>query len=338
MRLYGGIDLHSNNNVIAVLDASGGVKFKRRVRNDLQQVKAALDAYREQLDGVVVESTFNWYWLVDGLTEAGYHVHLANPAACKQYDGLKHGDDESDAVWLAEMLRLGILREGYIYPKAERGVRDLLRKRGQLVEQRTANLLSMQNVIARSTGRQLRGEAIKALKIEALMEVVSDEDVARSIAAGLRVHACLDQEVNALERVVLRRAKMRPEFIKLNTIPGVGDILGLTIMLETGAISRFADVGNYASYCRCVDSKRVSNGKKKGSGNVRNGNRYLSWAFTEAATFAIRYSERIRTFHQRKQRRSHPVVAIRAVAHKLARASYFIMRDQVDFDEMKAFG
>jgi transposase len=137
---------------------------------------------------------------------------------------------------------------------------------------------------------------------------------------------------------VLKRVKMRPEFLKLNTIPGVGDILGLTIMLETGEISRFPEVGNYASYCRCVDSKRLSNGKKKGKGNVRNGNRYLSWAFTEAAHFAIRYSERIRRFHQRKQSRTHPVVAIRAVAHKLARASYFIMRDQVDFDEMKAFG
>jgi transposase len=338
MRLYGGIDLHSNNNVIAVIDEIGQVQFKRRLRNDLQQVKAALAAYRERLCGVVVESTFNWYGLVDGLKEAGYQVHLANPAACKQYDGRKHGDDESDALWLAEMLRLGILREGYIYPKAERGVRDLLRKRGQLVEQRTANLLSMQNVIARSTGTQLRGDAIKGLKIEQLAAVVPDADSARVIAAGLRVHACLEHEVNALERAVLTRVKRRPEFIKLNTIPGVGDVLGLTIMLETGEIRRFPDVGNYASYCRCVDSTRLSNGKKKGKGNVRNGNRSVSWAFTEAAHFAIRYSARIQRFHQRKQRRPHPVVAIRAVAHKLARASYFIMRDQVDFDEVKAFG
>jgi transposase len=187
-------------------------------------------------------------------------------------------------------------------------------------------------------GRTPLPPSIKALEIEQLAQLVADEDVARSIAAGLRVHACLAHEVHALEHAVLKRVKMRPEFIKLNTIPGVGDILGLTIMLETGEISRFPEVGNYASYCRCVDSKRLSNGKKKGKGNVRNGNRYLSWAFTEAAHFAIRYSERIRRFHQRKQSRTHPVVAIRAVAHKLARASYFIMRDQVDFDEMKAFG
>jgi len=338
MRLYCGIDLHSNNNVIAVIDEYGAVQFKRRLRNELSSVKAALAPYREHLIGIVVESTFNWYWLVDGLKEAGYQLHLANPAACKQYDGLKHGDDDSDALWLAEMLRLGILREGYIYPKSERGVRDLLRKRSQLVEQRTRNLLSIQNVIARNTGKQFRGDAITELEIEQLAKLVVDEDVACSIAAGLRVHACLKEEVDALERAVLRRVKTRPEFIKLNTIPGVGDILGLTIMLETGEISRFPDVGNFASYSRCVDSKRMSNGKKKGKGNVRNGNRYLSWAFTEAAHFAIRYCEQIRKFHQRKERHSHSVVAIRAVAHKLARASYFIMRDQVDFDVMKAFG
>jgi transposase len=338
MRLYCGIDLHSNNNVIAVIDETGAIQFKRRLRNDLSVVKTVLAPYRERLSGVVVESTFNWYWLVDGLKEAGYRMHLANPAACKQYDGLKHGDDDSDALWLAEMLRLGILREGYIYPKSERGVRDLLRKRSQLVEQRTGNLLSLQNVIARNTGKQLRGDAITELDGEQLAKIVVDEDVALSIAAGLRVHGCLKEEVDALERAVLRRVKMRPEFIKLNTIPGVGDILGLTIMLETGEISRFADVGNYASYCRCVDSKRMSNGKKKGKGNVRNGNRYLSWAFTEAAHFAVRYSDQIRKFHHRKQRHSHSVVAIRAVAHKLARASYFIMRDQVDFDVTKAFG
>jgi hypothetical protein len=64
------------------------------------------------------ESTFNWYWLVDGLMDLGYRVHLANPAAIQQYSGLKYTDDDSDALWLAEMLRLGILREGYIYPKA----------------------------------------------------------------------------------------------------------------------------------------------------------------------------------------------------------------------------
>ena len=141
MELYAGIDLHSNNHVLAVLDAQGRVVLDRRLSNELEVVAAELEPMREQLCGVVVESTFNWYWLVDGLMEQGYRVHLANTTAIEQYSGLKYADDRSDARWLAEMLRIGVLPEGYIYPKEERGVRDLLRRRMFLVQKKTAFLL-----------------------------------------------------------------------------------------------------------------------------------------------------------------------------------------------------
>src|SRR5713101_5281951 len=164
--LYSGIDLHSNNCVVVVKDAEGKVRYRRRLNNDLQRIEQALRPYREELSGVVVESTFNWYWLVDGLMEAGYPVKLANTTAIEQYSGLKHTDDESDAEWLAEMLRLGILPTGYIYPKAERAVRDLLRKRAHLVRQRTMNLLSIQNLVQRNTGGRLKSGQVKALDPE----------------------------------------------------------------------------------------------------------------------------------------------------------------------------
>jgi len=109
---------------------------------------------------VVVESTYNWYWLVDGLMEADYRVHLANPAAMQQYSGLKYTDDHSDARWLAHLLRLGVLPEGFIYPKAERAVRDLWRKRAHLVRQHTANVLSVQNLMARNTGSRCSAKRI----------------------------------------------------------------------------------------------------------------------------------------------------------------------------------
>ena len=121
-------------------------------------------------------------------------------------------------------------------------------------------------------------------------------------------------------------------------MPGIGQILALTIMLETGNIGRFASVGNFASYCRCVGSQKISNGKKKGQGNTKNGNKYLSWAFVEAAHFAIRYNSRIKSFDQRKKAKTKGVVALKAVAHKLCRACYYIMRDRVAFDITKAFG
>jgi transposase len=121
-------------------------------------------------------------------------------------------------------------------------------------------------------------------------------------------------------------------------VPGIGQILALTIMLETGDIRRFATVGNYTSYCRCVGSQKISNGKRKGSGNTKNGNKYLAWAFVEAANFAIRFNSKIKSFYQRKKAKTKAVVAIKAVAHKLCRACYHIMKDRVAFDVTKAFG
>ena len=337
MKLYGGIDLHSNNSVIALLDEEDRVVYQRRVPNDLQQVLGALAPFAEAIEGLVVESTYNWYWLVDGLMAAGYQVHLANTAAIVQYAGLKYCDDESDARWLAKLLRLGLLPEGYVYPKEERPVRDLLRKRSQLVRQHTSHLQSVQNLLARNRGRSLSANEIKRLSYEEVDRLLPDAQLALAVKGSLAVMHTLDGVIALLEKAVKARIRLRPAFKPLLTVSGVGQILGLTIMLETGAIERFAKVGNYASYCRCVGSKRISNGKKKGKGNTKNGNKYLAWAYIEAANFAVRYNPQIKRYYQRKCARTQPIVAIKAVAHKLARACYYILRDQVPFDVNKAF-
>ncbi|WP_449370126.1 IS110 family transposase, partial [Thiomonas sp.] len=145
MELYAGIDLHSNNSVVVVLDANDREVYRKRLPNDLGMIVEALQSCGP-IHAVAVESTFNWYWLVDGLQAAGYDTRLVNTAAVKQYDGLKHSGDFSDARQLAHLLRLGILPTGYIYPRKARAVRDLLRKRSQLVRQRTTQILSMQNL------------------------------------------------------------------------------------------------------------------------------------------------------------------------------------------------
>jgi transposase len=120
-------------------------------------------------------------------------------------------------------------------------------------------------------------------------------------------------------------------------MPGVGEILATVIMLETGDISRFADVGNFASYARCVKSARYSNGKKKGEGNAKNGNAYLIWAFIEAANFARRFSEEAKRFFEKKKAKTNGVVATKALAHKLARASYHILKEKQPFDAKRCF-
>jgi transposase len=117
MKTYAGIDLHSSNNYIGIIDAKDKRLYSKRHDNRIDDVLKVLGKFKASLQGVVVESTYNWYWLVDGLMDQGYTVHLANPNAIQSYDGLKHTDDKWDSFWLAHMLRLGILPEGYIYPK-----------------------------------------------------------------------------------------------------------------------------------------------------------------------------------------------------------------------------
>ena len=338
MKLYGAIDLPSTNNVTVVIDEQDRVVYQKRLPNDLALILKELSVYQSELEGIVVESTYNWYWLVDGLMEQGYKVHLANTAAIQQYEGLKYTDDNSDARWLAHLLRLGVLPEGYIYPRAERPVRDLLRKRSQMVRQRTTNLLSIQNLVTRNTGSSLSAKRVKGLDVQQVDELLPNGDLALALKANLSVMCSADEQTEILERTVTERVKLRPQFSFLKTVPGIGQILALTIMLETGDIGRFSSVGNFASYCRCVGSQKISNGKKKGKGNTKNGNKYLAWAFVEAAHFAIQFNSRIKSFYQRKKAKTKGVVAIKAVAHKLCRACYYIMRDRVAFDVTKAFG
>jgi transposase len=334
---YSGIDLHSNNSVIVVSDEADRILCRRRVPNELGMVLALLEPHRAELAGVVVESTYNWYWLVDGLQAAGYRVHLAHPAAIKQYEGLKHSDDDSDAAHLAHLLRLGILATGYICPPAERAVRDLARKRLQLSRSRAAHILAVESIVTRQTGRRIKSDAVKRLTAEELRKLGQGEDVTLAMAANVAVIKTLNTQIKKLEARLRERVRPRAEFKVLTSTPGIGEILATTIMLETGTVERFAAVGNFASYARCVDSERLSNRKKKGEGNVKNGNRYLAWAFVEAAHYARRYCPEAKRFYERKKARTNNIVATKALAHKLARACYHMLKDAAPFDVKRCF-
>ena len=189
--------------------------------------------------------------------EVEYRVHLANPAAMQQYSGLKYTDDHSDARWLAHLLRLGVLSEGYIYPKAERAVRDLLRKRAPLVQQYTANVLSVPNIMERNTGARFSVKRIQELTKQALTTLLAEETQVLAVTSSLMVLDCLRQQITTLEQSVHKRLHHTPSYEQLLTVQGMGTILAQTITLETGAINRFPSVGHDASYCRCVDSTKT---------------------------------------------------------------------------------
>ena len=338
MSLYAGMDLHGNSNYVAIMDSKGKRIAQKKLPNDRRLILETLQPHRTKISGIAVESTYNWYWVVDTLREAGYRVHLANPSAIQRYSGLKYTDDQHDAFWLAEMLRLGILPEGYIYPKEERPIRDLLRKRGHLVKLRTSLIISLQNIISRNCGLRLNVNKVKELKknqVSPLLE--ANDDLALAGEVSKEAIDFLTRKIRKIEGVIVEKIEVKDSYRYLLTLPGVGKILALTIMLETGPISRFAKVGNYVSYCRKVSSQWISNEKAKGKGNKKNGNKYLAWAFSEAAEFARRYHEEARRYYNRKMQRTNFMVAHSALAHKLARAAYYIMKDQVPFRSEKLF-
>ncbi len=337
-KVVAGMDLHSNNVVIGVMDLDGKRLAHRKVACELKEVVKFLAPFKRRLEQVAVESTYNWYWLVDGLRALKYPVVLANPAAMEQYNGLKHADDTNDAFFVAELLRLKILPTGHIYDPQLRPVRDLLRRRLMLVHQRTSLMLSFKSLYTRTTGQAMTLGDLKALEVKQAQELYAHP--ANQLIAGLQIQHIeqLTQSIEKIEGVVLKVARALPCYPKLTSLPGVGKILAMTITLEVGAIQRFAAPGNLASYSRAVEAQRTSNDKKKGENNAKCGNKYLGWAFVEAANFARRYDEPCRKWFDRKAAQTSTIIATKALACKLAKAAWYLMAEATDYDPVRMFG
>lgn len=284
-----GIDLHSDNHVVGIQDHNDRRLGCKRLANRLPLLLDFLKPYKDRIREIAVESTFNWYWIVDGLLDCGYKVNLVHPPKVTQYNGLKITDDKHDAFFLTHLMRLGILPTGYIYPRELRGVRDLNRKCRRFIDERTRHILSLKSFVNRQQGDRLSGYKIKTLTEEEIAEMFSDTNVQTIGVMAVRTIQYLSHIIKKLEK--------------------------------------------YVSYCRQVSSMRVSNRKKKGSNNKKNGNAYLSWVYMEAACKAARYSPRAKVYFNRKANSKHIMVAYKSLAAKIARASYYMMRDNVDYNE-----
>lgn len=336
-KLIAGIDLHGNNLVIGVINQDGKRIVHRTMECDLKQVTQFLQPFKPQIQSMAVESTFNWYWLVDGLRAQDYPIDLANPARIEQYSGIKHADDKHDAFHLAELQRLKILPKAHIYDAELRPVRDLLRRRTNLVHQRTALFLSFKSLYARTTGQPMPLAQLKAMEPKEGKELY--QHPANQLIAQVQLEhiQALDRSISRIEKAVLGCARDIPLYQKLLSLPGVGKILGMTITMEVGEIARFKTDGDFASYCRAVDAQRLSNTKQKGANNQKCGNKYLGWAFVEAANFAKRYDDNCRRWYDRKKAKTSTVLATKALACKLAKAAWHLMAKKTDYDATRMF-
>ena len=337
-KVMAGIDLHSNNLVVGIMDQDGKRVGQQKLPCELKAVVKFLAPFKKRLEQVAVESTYNWYWLVDGLQALGYPVVLANPAAMEQYRGIKHAGDTHDAFFLAEQLRLKILPTGYLYEAKLRPVRDLLRRRVLLVHQRTALMLSFKSLYTRTTGQEMTLGELKALESQEAQQLY--DHPANQLIAGMQIKhiAHLSESIEKIEKAVLASARELPSYSKLTSLPGAGKILGMTITMEVGDIQRFVQAGHFASYCRTVAAQCISNGKKKAENNSKCGNKYLAWAFVEAANFARRYDEHGRQWDDRKAAKTSKVIATKALACKLAKAAWHVMSQGSEYDAQRMFG
>ncbi len=251
MTFYCGMDLSARDCQVCVIDEDLSCLVQQKVRNELPSILRLIEPFKASLQ-IVVESTFNWYWLVDGLQEAGYDVCLAHTLGLYMITGAKVKTDRRDALALAKLLKAGMIPKAYIYPKDTRPIRDLLRQRSRLVALRGATYGSLRRLLLRQGLLRHSRNDIKE---------TTEEDLQRWFAHPLvRLHGqhelerieLFSQQITTLESQLLATVQDRPEFHRLLTIPGLGKILAMTIFYEIGPIARFQDAREFASYCRLV--------------------------------------------------------------------------------------
>jgi transposase len=331
---YCGIDLHSRTMQVCILDHDGNVVVDR---NLLCQPKRFLELIAPYRDGIVVgvECVFCWYWLADLCREQGIPFVLGHAFYMRLIHGGKNKNDRIDADKIARLLRGGNFPLAYPYPKGMRETRDLLRRRTFLVRQRTGLLTHIQIVHSQynlpSIDKPLSWESNR----KGVAERFAEPCVRQNIAVDLRLIEFLTESIVELERYLVQTAKVedRETYQRLQTIPGVGRILGLVLLYETHDWRRFATVGQFLSYARLVRCVHESAGKKVASGSNKIGNSHLKWAFAEAACLMLSASERARRWKQRYQQKRGPGKAMSVLAAKLGRAVYHMLRKREDFDE-----
>ncbi len=340
MKFYSGLDLSARDCHVCVVDENLNILIDEKVRNELPRIMRWLEPYKPMLE-TVVESSFNWYWLVDGLADSGFNICLAPTRDLAMITEAKVKTDRRDAFTLAKLLKAGVITQAYIYPKATRPVRDLLRRRARLVGQRATEYGSLRKL--------LLAHGIFDTSWSEL-HFAGPEDLERWFQHPIiQMHARLElariklytEQIQSLEQTLLGTVEENAGYQRLLQIPGVGKVLALTILYETGNIGRFADVRRFCSYCRVVPGIAQSGRSNRRGRNSKQGNPYLKWALSQAAVYAVRYYPRVRrAFDRQRERhrgRARKLVTYNIIAHKLAQAVYHGLHG-AEYREERLFG
>ncbi len=339
-RMYCGIDLHASTMQVCVTEQNLSRVLDRTVRNDLAALLFLLRPFGPDLS-IAVESTFNWYWLVDGLQDAGYDVHLAHTLGLYMITKAKVKTDRRDAFTLAKLLATGMLPEAYVYPKGTRTIRDIVRHRSRLVAIRAHGYAALRLKLyqhgilghTRNSAKVWDGGDIEALVADPSVRILCSHELERI--------TLLTRQIKETEEMILKAASDKDGYGRLKNVPGLGKALCAIIFYETGDVSRFRSARHYASYCRLVPGTATSGGRSKRGRGSKQGNPHLKSAFTQAAQCAIRHYPDLRAFYDRQaachQGRASKLIATDILGHRLAQAVYHILKEGTDYDKTKLF-
>lgn len=340
-KYYGGIDLGARYSQICVINDRVSKLVQKKVKNEWSQILPLLGPFQEGIK-LVVESTFNWYWLIDGLQDEGYDVCLAHTLGLSMITKAKIKTDKRDAFTLAKLLKAEVIPEAYIYPKETRHIRDLLRRRLKLVNKRAEELAFINRSFLGLGCLNHTREDIQNLKWEDIVNLDVDPMVQFNFSLQLDRIALYSKQIKELEDTVLSMAKQNEEFQMLLTLPGIGPILAMTIFYEVGEIFRFKNAKHFASYCRVVPGVAQSGKSCRRGRGSKQGNHYLKWALSLGATHAVRSYPKIRKYFNKHLNRhvgnARKIITYNIIAHKLAQAVYQVMRYRVPYKEELMFG
>jgi len=334
---YCGIDLHARAMYVCILNQAGETLLHRNMKTTPEAFLKAIAPYRPDIV-VAVECLFTWYWLADLCADEEIPFVLGHALSMKAIHGGKAKNDKIDSQKIAVLLRGGMLPQAYVYPAEMRATRDLLRRRMHLAHKRGELLAHVQNTNSQYNLPALGKNIAYKANRDGVAERFADPAVQKSIEVALSLVSYYDELLRDVALTIVKTAKQHDAntLYRLQTVPGIGKILSLVLLYEIHHIDRFPRVQEFASYCRLVKCAKESNGKRSGTSGAKIGNAHLTWAFSEAAVLFLRENPAGQKFLARLEKKHDKGKALTILAHKLARAVYYMFKRKVAFD-MKRF-
>jgi transposase len=335
--LYCGIDLHARRMYACVVDQTGDIRFHQNLRTRVQDLKKLFSRFPDRDLAVGVESTYNWYWLADTCEDANVPFVLGHALEMRAIHGSKTKNDKQDSLKIAMLLRGGNFPSAYVYPRATRAQRDLIRRRCFFSRQRAELQTHVRNTAAQYNLPVPKGQLMYQCHQEGVAESFPNPAARLTIETDLAMINALTAQLKRLEKQLAAMARFDDPgtYFRLKAVPGIGDILALVILYEIGEIARFPTAGDFLSYARLVPGQHTSNGKNYGSPGRKQGNPQLKWAFSEAISLLLANSPVVKAAADRLKKRHGAGKALSILGARLGRAVYLILKRGDIFDEQK---